>query len=261
MRKILISILICLLLIGTAFFMVNGMNAIQVKGFKGIDEKDKELEQKILELSNVVSVTYTNTEKNLERAAETLTLSKTEYENQAILSNLNNSSYASQLEFYDIDYLWTKLGNYAIDENVEIRIDVVAGGTSNNLFDLNFSVVGAYEDVTDFIYDIENDSKLGFKIDKFNMGASGDGVSATFTCADIPLKLEKIDSPGTDEVKEPNTNTLGTNTTTNTSSGANTTTNTSNVANTTKRSTNTTNTSTKGNNTTTTNSTTTKTSY
>lgn len=126
MRKILISILVCLLLIGSAFFMVNGMSKVDVKGFKGLDEKNDEVEQKITELSNVISVTYVKTEANLKQAANTLQESKTEYENQAALSNSNNPSYATKLETYDIDYLWTKLGNYAKEEGVVIKIELVA---------------------------------------------------------------------------------------------------------------------------------------
>ena len=188
MRKILISILVCLLLIGSAFFMVNGISKVNIKGIKGLSEKNGQIEQKISDLSNVISVTYVNTESNLKRTANTLQDSKTEYENQAALS-----SYASQLETYDIDYLWTKLGNYARDEKVVIKIDLVASGTSTNLYNLNFTTTGAYVDITNFIYDIENDSKLGFKIDEFKMSGSSDSLTATFSCKEVPIKVGSID--------------------------------------------------------------------
>ena len=106
--------------------MVNGMSKISVKGFKGLDEKNDEVEQKITELSNVISINYVKTEANLKQTANTLQESKTEYENQAALSNTNNPSYVTQLETYDIDYLWTKLGNYAKEEGVVIKIDLVS---------------------------------------------------------------------------------------------------------------------------------------
>lgn len=193
MRKILISVLVCLLLIGSAFFMVNGISKMNIKGIKGLSEKNEQIEQKISDLSNVISVTYVNTESNLKRTANTLQDSKTEYENQAALSNSQNPSYASQLETYDIDYLWTKLGNYARDENVVIKIDLVASGTSTNLYNLNFTTTGAYVDITNFIYDIENDSKLGFKIDEFKMSGSSDSLTATFSCKEVPIKVGSID--------------------------------------------------------------------
>ena len=193
MRKILISILVCLLLIGSAFFMVNGISKVNIKGIKGLSEKNEQIEQKISDLSNVISVTYANTESNLKRTANTLQDSKTEYENQAALSNSQSPSYASQLETYDIDYLWTKLGNYARDEKVVIKIDLVASGTSTNLYNLNFTTTGAYVNITNFIYEIENDSKLGFKIDEFKMNSSGDTLTATFSCKEVPIKVGSID--------------------------------------------------------------------
>ena len=193
MRKILISVLVCLLLIGSAFFMVNGISKVNIKGIKGLSEKNEQIEQKISDLSNVISVTYANTESNLKRTANTLQDSKTEYENQAALSNSQSPSYASQLETYDIDYLWTKLGNYARDEKVVIKIDLVASGTSTNLYNLNFTTTGAYVNITNFIYDIENDSKLGFKIDEFKMSGSSDSLTATFSCKEVPIKVGSID--------------------------------------------------------------------
>ena len=232
MRKILISVLVCLMLMLTAFYVVNGMAKINVKGVKGIDEKNSELESKITELSNVISVTYQGAETNLNKTASTLIDNKTEYENQAALSNLNSSNYATGLEAYDIDYLWTKLGNYAKEEGVVIKIDVTAGGASSNLYNLNFSVGGTYVGATDFIYDIENDSKLGFKIDNFKMTANTNTeITATFTCQDIPLSIGNMENTTqntTDEIDKttPNSNVNKTNSSSNKKKKKNTSTNT-----------------------------------
>lgn len=236
MRKILISILVCLLLIGSAFFMVKGASKVNVKGFLDLDEKDNEVEQKITDLSNVISIDYVKAESDLKRTANTLQESKTEYENQAILSKSNNPSYASQLETYDIDYLWTKLGNFAKEEGVVIKIELVASGTSTNLYNLNFTVTGGYVGTTNFIYDIENDSKLGFKIDNFTMGAQIDyTIVSTFSCKEIPIKVGKVDASINEQEDNNTTNTnanstTGRNTnTTNNTNNTNTTNNTSNV--------------------------------
>ena len=229
MRKILISVLVCLMLMLTAFYVVNGMAKINVKGVKGIDEKNSELESKITELSNVISVTYQGAETNLNKTASTLIDNKTEYENQAALSNLNASNYITGLEAYDIDYLWTKLGNYAKEEGVVIKIDVTAGGASSNLYNLNFSVGGTYVGATDFIYDIENDSKLGFKIDNFKMTSANTNaeIVATFTCKDISLSLGNMENTTQDTTNTNNT-TTNTNTAGNNNTSTNTNTNTSN---------------------------------
>ena len=232
MRKIIISIIVALLLIGSAFFMVNGISDVGIIGIKGLNEKNNTIEQKISELSNVISVTYVNTESNLKSTANTLQASKTEYENQAILSNSNSPSYASKLEKYDIDYLWTKLGNYAKDENVVIKIELVSGGASQNLYNLNFTVTGDYMDTTNFISDIENDSKLGFKIDEFKMVPGGDNkLTTTFVCKDIPVNVGKTDESTKDTTSNGSTETTQgtTNNTSTQNSSTNTTRNTSNT--------------------------------
>ncbi len=232
MRKIIISIIVALLLIGSAFFMVNGISDVGIIGIKGLNEKNNTIEQKISELSNVISVKYVNTESNLKSTANTLQASKTEYENQAILSNSNSPSYASKLEKYDIDYLWTKLGNYAKDENVVIKIELVSGGASQNLYNLNFTVTGDYMDTTNFISDIENDSKLGFKIDEFKMVPGGDNkLTTTFVCKDIPVNVGKTDESTKDTTSNGSTETTQgtTNNTSTQNSSTNTTRNTSNT--------------------------------
>lgn len=211
MRKVLISIVVCLLLVGSIFIMISGVSKLNISGIKDIDKKNNQVEETISKLSNVISVTYANTESNLKRAANTLQDSKTEYENQAILSKSAEPSYVSQLETYDIDYLWTKLGNYAKNEGVVIKIDVVSGGASTNLYNLNFTVNGSYVSITDFIYDIENDSKLGFKIDDFKMNPSTESsLVATFTCKEVPIKVGKVDASGTSDNTTDANNTTGT---------------------------------------------------
>ena len=228
MRKVLISILVGLLLICSVFFMVNGFTKMKVMGVRGIDEKDSKIENKINELSNVISVTYTGALTNLKQATNKLIDSKTEYENQAALSNINSSSYASKLEAYDIDYLWTKLGNYAKDENVVIKIEVTSGGASSNLYNLNFTVAGSYVGTTDFIYDIENDSKLGFKIDNFKMSSgSNSEVTGTFVCQDIPLNVGNIENNAEEKTSDDkaSSNETNINSTTNANNKNNTTAN------------------------------------
>ena len=65
MRKILISILDVLLLIGLIFLIVNGVSWMKVEGIKGLDEANKAVDKKISNLSNAISVTYVNSEANL----------------------------------------------------------------------------------------------------------------------------------------------------------------------------------------------------
>ena len=214
MRKILFIILIILLLICTGFIIINGfkLGNFQIWGIKAIKTQNEIIDNKNKELSNLVSITYPASLKELESSSETLASTKQEYENKAVL--ISNSSYYMQTEKYEIEFLWTKLGNYAQDNNVQIKIDVVNSNTSR-LYDLNFTIVGEYVDITDFIYDIENDSKLGFKIEDFHMSANGDGVQGTFACKEIGINIEAIDeSSSNEETIEENKNISSENVTT-----------------------------------------------
>ena len=72
MRKILISVVVCLMLIGSGFFMVNGLAKANIKGAKGIDKKDAEINTKISELSSIISGKYVESESNLKQAMNRL---------------------------------------------------------------------------------------------------------------------------------------------------------------------------------------------
>ena len=197
MRKILFIILIILLLVGAGLTIANGLEIgdFQIWGVKSIIAQNENIDNKNQQLSNLVSITYPNSLDELNTSSETLTSTKQEYENKAIL--VSNSKYYMQTEKYEIEFLWTKLGNYAQDNNVQIKIDVVNSSSTSGLYDLNFTIAGEYVDVTDFIYDVENDSKLGFKIEDFHMSAVKDGVQGSFACKEISINIERIDQNAT----------------------------------------------------------------
>ena len=245
MRKILFSLIIVLLLTATVFTIVKGFDIgnISIWGVKEIIDENELIDTKNAELSNLVSITYPTTLATLDSTQDTLTKTKKEYEDAAIIAA--DSNYYAQSEKYEIEFLWTKLGNYAKDENVQIRIDVTNSSTTG-LYDLNFTIEGTYVDVINFIYDIENDSRLGFTIENFSMSASSDGVKGTFSCKEIGINLQKIDentkttednatNENTTDTSNTtgNTNTTGTQNTTNTNTTGTTTNNNTDVTNTT----------------------------
>ena len=242
MRKILFIILIILLLIASGFLIIKGyhIGSFEVLGVQAIKEEDNAINEKNSNLSNLVSVTYPNSLSELDTKAKTLTSTKQEYEDKSAL--VTDSGAYMQTEKYEIEFLWTKLGNYAKDENVVIKIDVVNSTTTSGLYDLNFTVAGEYADVTDFIYDIENDSKLGFKIEDFHMSANGSGVQGTFACKEIDINIESIDNsaPAIDENTTGTDNTTGNTTNTTTDDTTGNTTNTTDTTNATSNSTTTT---------------------
>lgn len=241
MRKVLF-ILILILMTGITINVV--ANGVQIKdislfGVNQIKSEDETINSLNAQLSELTVTKYPSTLKTLESSAEKMQKTKSEYENKALL--LSDKDRHMQTEQYEIEFLWTRLGNYAKDNDVDIKIEVTASQISGR-YDLNFTVTGAYPDVTQFIYDLENDSKLGFKVEKFNMVSDTNGVKATFSCTEIKIDIEITNKtttqiPSTDGNNQNTTNTTNTtggnttNTTTNTA-GTNATVNTNTSANT-----------------------------
>lgn len=212
MRKILISVFVCLLFIMTVFSIVKGNDLLKVEGFMGLYEKNKDLDNRIEELSQTINIGYTYAQDDLEKSVDNLLEAKTEYETQVILASSNEENYTS--EMYSVDYLWTRLGNYAKDEQIDLDIGVYASGV-DNLYDLKFTLKGSYLGITNFIYDIEDNSKLGFKIDDFSMTGNSASVTASFTCESIYINIGNAANPKVTENKEQTkNNTTPTNTTT-----------------------------------------------
>lgn len=59
------------------------------------------------------------------------------------------------------------------------------------MYNLNFTAKGTYTGIEEFITGIEDDTKLGFKIENFSMSSSsenGNQVQATFVCKDIKIQ-------------------------------------------------------------------------
>ena len=243
MRKIIFSVIIVVLLVAGVFLIVKGANIgkITIYGVKDIKKENATIDQKNGNLSNLVDKDYKTAVAGLNTSKTTLEKSKKDYEDSVIIAN--NNSYL-QTEKYEIEFLWTKIGNYAKDRNVDIKMDV-ANGTTKGIYDLKFTVVGKkYEEVVNFIYDIENDSKLGFKIEDFHMVSAGEGVQATFACKEINVNIETVENSASTSNKTTSgtANNTNKNTTTNSSTDTNTNTNTTNTAsetNTTATSTNT----------------------
>lgn len=237
MRKILFSIILVLMIIFTGYTVVKGVQIknINIWGIEQIQLEDETINSSNTELSDLVSSKYTSSLKNLDSSAEKMQKTKSEYESKALL--LSDEDRHMQTEQYEIEFLWTRIGNFAKDNDVDIKIEVTASQISGR-YDLNFTIVGNYPDVTQFIYDIENDSKLGFKIEKFNMIADEKGVKATFSCTEIKINIDitnktTTQTPTSDDINmnrntTGRTNTTGTNSTNTNAIKNNSTTNTIN---------------------------------
>ena len=234
MKKLLISILIALWLILSIFIAVNGLNVgkIEVLGIRGIKQKNSELDQKIQQATQLSTIDYQKAVDEVEENSKKLTEEKKNYEDMALLNTDSEGQATAQLQKYEVEALWVKLGNHATSEGATMKMDIVKGSsTTENMYDLNFTVNGSYISIIDFISDIENDSTLGFKIENFHMSGSGDSLQATFVCKEISIidvNESQVDT-GTNNNNTTNSTTNSTNNTNSTNTTSNSATNT-NVA-------------------------------
>lgn len=219
-------ILIGLLLALSIYIGFNGFEVgnIEVLSYKGIQRKNKELDEKIQESSKLAEKDYRQILSTVQESSKKLAQAKNDYEDMTAVSSEGDVQAASQIERYEVETLWVKLGNYATSEGAVMKMDIVQG-SDNNTYNLKFTVNGSYISITDFISDIENDSTLGFEIEEFKMipSSSNNDLQATFVCKDISIKdvLQTNQSNTQPEENQNDNNTTNSTNTTNTTNTTN----------------------------------------
>ena len=170
MKKVLISILIVLIVILTFFVVFKNINIGEwkSKNINDIKNLNYELEQKINNAKQLNNQDYPNEVNKLDDSMEKLKIVKKKYQNKMEYVSGNVDLGGVSIKNYKIERLWIALENYAKNENVELKLEVV-DAASKGLYDLNITVAGEYIGITDFIYDIEKDDTLGFKIINFKL--------------------------------------------------------------------------------------------
>lgn len=170
MKKVLISILIVLIVILTFFVVFKNINIGEwkSKNINDIKNLNSELEQKINNAKQLNNQDYPNEVNKLDDSMEKLKIVKKKYQNKMEYVSGNVDLGGVSIKNYKIERLWIALENYAKNENVELKLEVV-DAASKGLYDLNITVAGEYIGITDFIYDIEKDDTLGFKILNFKL--------------------------------------------------------------------------------------------
>ena len=174
------------------FLGIKGINIgkFEILGINGIKQKNKELDSKIQQAAKLADKDFKQAVSNVDTNAKKLKEEKQNYEDMIALTD-GQTEIVSQIEKYEIETLWVRIGNHATSEGVVMQMDVVKGNTSSqDAYNLRFTATGSYISITDFISAIENDNKLGFKIEEFKMtpAASGSDLQATFVCKEILIK-------------------------------------------------------------------------
>ena len=111
---------------------------------------------------------YAKAVSDVNKSVDELKKIKQEYDEKINTLAGETGLWITQIEKYKIEYLWNKIGNYAKKEGVALDLDVQKT-TIDETYNVNFSLEGNYVGVTDFIYDIENDDELNYKVKNFKM--------------------------------------------------------------------------------------------
>lgn len=203
MKKLIIIIVLALLLTMAYCTIFNGysIGEINVLSITEINNKNSELDSEIVNTTKLKNVQYPEKLSDLNKNAKDLIKEKKEYEELVEYSKSSDIEKANQIQQYDVEVLWTKIGMHATNNNVILKLDIVDSGSvsENNVkyFTLNFTLTGSYISLTDFIADIEKDAKLSFSIENFQMiptttqdtSSSGRNLQVTFSVKDIALNL------------------------------------------------------------------------
>ena len=211
MRKYLISVLIGIVIIIIIVALVNGIKIgdFQIKSIAMIKDDSDELESLIANVNQKEQVTYKSEIDNLEKKATELKKQKEDYADLILYNSDEENSNINLYENYEIEYLWTKLGNYATKNELIMKLEVMNSYTgAQKSYNLNFTLSGEYVSIIDCISEIEDDATLGFKIENFKLISQGEALQATFTVQNVNINnIESVQNPANTVEQDENTNT------------------------------------------------------
>lgn len=196
MRKILLIIIIVLLLVFGYVTVTKGIDiaSLHISSVMQIDETSKELDEKTEELNSLIDISYPSKIEELKNASNRMQEAKQKYLDETNLSSDEEIQSALQIENYDIERLWTKVGNHANKEGVNLKLVLSSSSSgSSETKDLSFTVEGSYIAITNFVYDLEDDDELNFRIYNFKiLPYQGDILQATFLVKDIRITKNSL---------------------------------------------------------------------
>ncbi len=206
-RKITLSIILILLIFG-CFEVVFGSNETirsKIASVKQLEQKSKELNQAVASLELKTNATYDKKKEELEAVIKNYNSAKTEYDE--LVPDVDLVSQVGSKDTYDVSFLWTTIGNYATEEGVLIKMDIGKNTTSASslqnsstsefiVCDLKFVATGKYINLASFIQNLEDDDRLGFEINNFDMQKSGEDLQVTLTVKEVKVNSKDLIESG-----------------------------------------------------------------
>ncbi len=216
MRKVLISILLILLIVLAYFTIFQGISigTFKVLSTNDIIKLNDDLTVKIGEANKKIKTDLQSKRSELNENINILLDNKESYYNLANVSTESEITEASTEQVYSIEYLWVRVGRHARSEGVNMKMDVLAGDTGDaSVKNINFTAVGKYMAIMNFVSALEDDSELGFRIEDFHLVPAEDEINlqATFSVTGIRTRVENttvsVDTTSTAEPNNVETNT------------------------------------------------------
>lgn len=208
MRKFLISILIIVLVILACFLVLNDIpiGNWKNKNIDDIKQLNANLDEQIEIAKELKNQQYPTSIENLQTSIDALKTTKERYQSKVSHITDNVELGVVEIKEYKIERLWVTLGNYAKENGVDIQMDLL-DTTTQDVYDLNITLIGGYIGITDFIYDIEKDDTLGFKILNFKIlpNAMAEAIENSNTETG---DTQTEDEPDIDKYTNENTTTL-----------------------------------------------------
>lgn len=222
MRKILLGIILALLVLLAFFFVRSGIKIgnFQIMGIIHISEESKEMEQELENLTKITNIDFPQRQSELDKSVQELKTAKQTYEEKSAYSTDDEIVAALRNQTHEVEHLLTKVGTYATKEGIGLNINPQTTGVEKT-YDLIFTAEGRYIGIIDFLYAIEDDNELEFKIENFKLLPSTTNSSlvvATFTVKNVRINIGDVvnqaqnivtnttENETEEEVEEENTN-------------------------------------------------------
>lgn len=192
MRKILLILIIVLLVVLGYGVLFNGLNIanLNILSVKQIKDNNKDLEIKIEDLNKTIDTEYPKVISEVNVASNKMNNAKAEYIKYTNLSSDEQIRYAMQNTSYTIEFLWLRLGTHATKQGVNLKFEIEPSSTgANSTNDIKFTLNGTYRGITNFIYAIEDDTELNFRIQNFKLlPSSGNILEGTFRVTNVSVQ-------------------------------------------------------------------------
>ena len=172
MRKLIIVAIVAILIYVGVTMVFDGLEKFRIPSYEGLEQQQKVLEANVGKLNNTNGVLFETEKANLATSIKNYKDKKAEYE--AMEASQKELALQST-DLYDLDFLWTIIGNYASDQNVILQLDVTkspnieAQSDEYVMCDIAFTGMGDYADLVGFIYDVEDDDRMKFEFSDFDM--------------------------------------------------------------------------------------------